>query len=84
MNVNIDFEILNQQTDKSGEYRLWLRVLLNSVYEYLYEDRFTSKSAETFLFEDNIYFNLVAESLGFNDPDALRQRIRQAKKRCTT
>ena len=83
MNVNIDFEILNQQTDKSGEYRLWLRVLLNSVYEYLYEDRFTSKSAETFLFEDNIFFDQVASSMGY-EPDVLRYRIRQAKKRCTT
>ena len=82
--MNIDYDFDNQKfSNKSGEYRLWLRVTLNAIDEYLHS-KFSSKLAENFLFDvDNQFFEMVAESLGY-EPEALRQRIRKAKQRCNT
>lgn len=74
-----DLDLLQDHTP-GGIYGLWLRVVVLSVLE-LQEGRFSTSAAESFLFDlGNVFFDFVAERMGY-EPEALRERIREALKR---
>ena len=79
LETDIDYN-LDDPNAKSGVFGLWLHVLYISVCEYIRADKFSSIAAESFLFDsENEFFDYVADSMGY-EPDALRQRIRKARK----
>jgi hypothetical protein len=72
--IDID-EIIDADAGKSTEYRLWLTVTLDAVNSY---KMYSSKLAESYLFDpDNLFFDFVADGMGY-EPAALRHRIKKA------
>ena len=76
----MDFDDLSDldSPDKSGEYALWLRIFTLSFFE-LRSGKHCSQ-AESFLFDNNYFFDSVADELGY-EPHGLRKRIRESLKR---
>lgn len=62
-----------------GAYRLWLQILVNSFLE-LRDGGCSRDPAESFLFEENIFFDAVCHELDY-EPEIMRQRIRKALER---
>jgi len=74
--VDLDYLLENETSLRTGVYGLWLRVLLNSFISLKNGDEY-SQGARSFLFDENPFFDLVADQLEYS-PEGLRERIRKA------
>jgi hypothetical protein len=62
--------------ERTPEERLWLSILLLSIYDLVNGSKRNQKTAYAWIFnEENSYFNDAAESLGYN-PNKLRAKIK--------
>jgi hypothetical protein len=80
-NSEINFDDLTGSTasNKSGIYRLWLAVLISAFFSLKLEKDQTA-GARDFLFNENPFFDHVADGLGY-EPSALRERVKKALKK---
>jgi hypothetical protein len=81
MNDDNNFDdLINDKTrHKDGYYLLWLAVFL-SAFSSLKLGKDQTAGARDFLFNENPFFDHVADGLGY-EPDALRERVAKALKR---
>ena len=75
-NIDLDYLLDREFSDKHGVFRLWLAVLLSAFFA-LKDGRDYAKGARDFLFDDNAFFAYVCDSMGY-EPDGLRERIAKA------
>ncbi|MGV8059802.1 MAG: hypothetical protein AB2L12_17550 [Smithellaceae bacterium] len=80
-NNEITFDDLlgGETSNKSGIYLLWLAVMLSAFLVLKNNEDYTAGAARSFIFEDNSFFDHVADGLGY-EPAALRERIQKALK----
>lgn len=64
---------------KNGVYRLWLAVFISAFFALKNDDEH-KPGARAFFFNDNPFFDYVADGLGY-EPAALRERVRDALKK---
>jgi len=76
LNTDPDIDSLLETPElKTGEYGLWLRVFIISVFE-IRSGRWNT-AAKDFLFDpENEFFDYVSDCLGY-DPEAMRARIKR-------
>ena len=72
MHDHVDVE---QVPDRSGIYRLWLRVTADAI-ESLIGGRVYRNISEEFVFGDNPFFEAVCENWGIR-PESARERIKK-------
>jgi len=78
-NVDLDYLLDREFSDKNGVFRLWLAVLISAFFA-LQDGRDYAKGARDFLFNDNGFFTYVCDNMGY-EPAGLRERIRKALER---
>jgi hypothetical protein len=67
---------------RSGEFRLWFRVVCENIL-VLKSGRFPGRkeAAEDFLFNpENVFFDFIAGEMGYEDPEEFRLRIKKGIK----
>jgi hypothetical protein len=75
--MELDKLLRDEPSLRGGEFGLWLRILCLSFFE-IKKGRFSDRAAKEFLLDPgNIFFDFVAEEMGY-EPDGLRERILKA------